>query len=72
MTTLLEKAFKKAAALPETDQNIVAHWLIDEISSKEKWNNTFAASEDVLSKLADDALAEHKAGKTRVLDVNEL
>lgn len=67
MTKLLEKAFAKASSLPEVEQNIVAKWLLDELTSEGKWEKAFANSEDVLSQLADEALGEHRQGKTKPL-----
>jgi hypothetical protein len=72
MTGLLEKAFKKAAKLPEMEQNIIAKWLINELESEKKWERSFADSEEILEKLADEALAEYAQGKTKPLDINKL
>jgi hypothetical protein len=60
MTKLLEKAFKKASKLPETDQNVVAKWLLEELESEKEWVKNFSESEDILDKLADEALEIHK------------
>ncbi|MFZ2800545.1 MAG: hypothetical protein WAZ30_10005, partial [Syntrophorhabdus sp.] len=62
MAKLLEKAFKEASKLPEVEQNAFAKWVMDELEAEAKWQETFASSEDILDKLADQALAEHKAG----------
>jgi len=72
MTELLEKAFKKASKLPEIEQNILAKWLIDELESEKKWGRLFAESEDLLEKLADQALADHAQGKTKPLDIDKI
>ena len=72
MTKLLDKAFKEALKLPELEQNALARWLIDEIISERKWERAFAESEDVLDKLADEALMKHAEGKTKPLDINQL
>ena len=72
MTKLLEKAFKKAQELPEVDQNRVAQWLMSELEGDAKWDASFAASSDVLIKLAAEALAEHRAGLTELLDIEKL
>jgi hypothetical protein len=72
MTELLEKAFKKASKLPEIEQNIIAKWLIDEMESEKKWERLFAESEDILEMLADEAVAEHAQGKTKLLDIDKL
>jgi len=39
---------------------------------REKWEKAFGESEDVLDKLADEALAEHAQGKTKPLDIDQL
>ncbi len=60
MTKLLEKAFEEASKLPELEQNALARWLIDEIISEKKWEKEFADTEDVLEKLAQEALMEYR------------
>lgn len=60
MTKLLEKAFEEASKLPELEQNALARWLIDEIISEKKWEKEFADTEDVLEKLAEEALMEYR------------
>lgn len=72
MTKLLEKAFKEASKLPVIDQNALAKWLLEELEAEEKWEQTFAESEDILDQLADEALAAHKKGKTNPLDIKRL
>jgi len=72
MTKLLEKAFAAASKLPETEQNIVARWLLDELAAEKQWEATFAGSEDVLGRLADEALEEHRKGRTKPLDADRL
>ena len=72
MTKLLKKAFSEVSKLPEVEQNIFAKWLLEELASERRWEKTFAESEDVLSKLAKDALKEHKEGKAKPLNIDEL
>ena len=72
MTKLLEKAFKEASKLPETEQNALAKWVIEELRSEDRWEKVFAGSEDVLDRLAEEALAEHRDGKTETLDIDKL
>ena len=72
MTKLLEKAFKVASKLPDMEQNVLAKWVLDELESERKWEESFAKSEDVLSLLADEAVEEHAQGKTNPLDVANL
>jgi hypothetical protein len=70
MTTLLEKAFNEAARLPEADQNALAKWVLDELHSEARRQGTFAESEDILERLADEALEDKRTGKTTPLDFN--
>ena len=72
MTKLLEKAFKQAARLPETEQNALAKWVLEELDAEKKWETTFAASEDVLDRLADETLNAHDEGKTKPLNLKSL
>lgn len=72
MTKLLEKAFGEASKLPETEQNALARWLLEELDAEKKWDQVFAESEDILERLADEALEAHKQGKTVPLDADNL
>lgn len=72
MTKLLEKAFEEASKLPELEQNALAKRLLDELVAEKKWEKAFAGSEDVLSRLADEAIEEHKQGGTKPLDIDSL
>jgi hypothetical protein len=72
MTKLLEKAFKQAARLPETEQNALAKWVLEELEAERKWETVFAGSEDVLDMLADEALDAHSRGKTKSLNLKSL
>ena len=72
MTKLLEKAFQEAAKLADDDQDALAQAVLAELASERRWDELFAASTDVLSELAEEALAEHRAGRTKPLDPNTL
>ena len=72
MTRLLEKAFKNASRLPEIAQNVLARWLLEELEAERKWDKSFAESEDTLAGLADEALAAHRQGKTKTLNIDKL
>ena len=72
MTKLLEEAFAEASKLPEQEQDALAAVLLDELASERRWDQAFADSADLLAQLADQALAEHQAGKTQVLDPERL
>ena len=72
MTKLLDSAFKEAESLPKIEQNMFAQFIIDEIHSEKKWDETFANSEDILAELADDALIEYKEGNTETINIDKL
>ena len=71
MTELLEKAFAEAAKLPEEEQRRLAEWLLSELGAERRWQGLFAGSSDALERLADDALREHRAGRTEPLDPDQ-
>ena len=72
MTELLEKAFTEASKLPEHEQDAFAGWLLEELASEQRWEAAFANSADVLAQLAEEALTEHRQGRTHVLDPERL
>ena len=65
MTQLLDQAFKEIAKLPPSEQDALAAALLAELASEKRWSALFDQSQDLLDKLADEALAEHRAGKTQ-------
>jgi len=70
--TQLERAISEIEKLPPAEQNQFAAWILEELHSDHRWSKSFAKSSDVLSDLADEALAEHKAKKTKKLDPDNL
>jgi hypothetical protein len=72
MTRLLEKAFAEVSKLSEREQDALAEWLLDEVASEERWTETFAGTEDALARLANEALAEHREGRTSQLNPDAL
>jgi hypothetical protein len=72
MTALLEQAFEQATQLPDMEQNALAKWLLDELAAEKQWTKAFSESEDVLEKLADEAIEASRQGKTKPLDINRL
>jgi hypothetical protein len=72
MTKLLQRAFDEASKLPEGEQDALGRLLLEELASERRWEELFAGSEDLLAELADQALAEHRAGRTKKLDLDKL
>ncbi|HSW53879.1 MAG TPA: hypothetical protein VLH59_02210 [Ignavibacteriaceae bacterium] len=61
---MLEKAFEKASKLPESDQNVIAKWLLEELESERNWEKSFSESEDILTDLAKETVSEYKKENT--------
>lgn len=72
MTDLLQKVLDEVSQLPPDEQDTFATWMLQELRSERRWQELFARSQDLLSKMADEALAEHKAGRTLPLDPDTL
>ena len=74
MNQLLHEAFQQAAELPRAEQDRFARFLIAELESERQWDELFARSEseDLMERMADEALSDHRAGLTRLLDTEDL
>lgn len=72
MTELLRKAFEKASELAPDEQDALAQTLIRELEDEKTWDTALSETQDELASLADAALQEHRAGKTRRLDPEAL
>ncbi len=64
MHALLEKAFIEAAKLPSDEQEALAERILAELHAEQRWKELLDASQDLLEQWANEALAEHRAGKT--------
>lgn len=72
MTDLLECVVGKLRTLPDSEQNAIAALILDELGDEARWDEAFTRAPDALAKLADEALAEDRAGKTLALDPDGL
>lgn len=68
MTSLLEKAFKEAARLPDEQQDALAALLLEELASEVRWRKLLSESPGALATLAEEALGERRSGRTVDLD----
>jgi hypothetical protein len=70
MTQLLKRAFEEAAKLAPEAQDALARALLHDLESEHSWTLAFTGSEaDSLGRLADEAIAEHRRGDTKPLDL---
>ena len=67
MTKALEQAFREASKLPEPEQDALAEAIRNEVLGEDDWERSFSGSSDALETLADEAIAEHRAGRTQPL-----
>ena len=65
MTKSLEQAFREASKLPETEQDALADAIRAEIASEDAWEASLSTSPEELERLADEAIAEHRSGRTQ-------
>ena len=72
MTQLLEQAFAAAARLPVEEQDALARALLSDLAAERTIDDRLAVAPDALARLADEALAEHRAGRTEPLDPERL
>jgi len=68
MTKALEDVFREASMLAEGEQNSLAAAIRAELDAEEQWEARLPASAPALELMADEALAEHQAGRTRPFD----
>lgn len=72
MTKALQEVFKEAEKLPEGEQEQLAAAIRAELDAETVWERRLTASTKALDALADDALAEHREGRTLPLDPDKL
>ena len=72
MTKLLSDAFQKASQLPENLQDELARILLDELAWEGRWNQTLDESTDKLDRMAEDALNDYRAGRTKEMGFDQL
>jgi len=68
MTKALKEIFKQAAKLSEAEQDALAEAIRAEIEVEKDWDTSFASSLDVLERLTNEALADHRAGRIKPVD----
>ena len=72
MVARLKNAFEQAGKLSEAAQEQLAEQLLEEIEGEQKWDETLAGSQDLLERMAKQALAAHRTGKTKAGGFDQL
>jgi hypothetical protein len=68
MTQALSAAFATAAQLPEEEQDVLAAILLEEMESEERWNALFSDSQNLLERMANEAIQDFHAGRVQPID----
>ncbi len=72
MTQLLKQAFEQARKLPDIQQDALAALILEELEDEQRWDESFARSQDQLSRIADKVRSDIAAGRVRDLGIDEL
>ena len=72
MTKALKEVFEQASKLSAAEQDALAEAIKAEIGVEKDWDNSFASSLDVLERLADEAITDHRAGRTKPVDPDKM
>jgi hypothetical protein len=72
MTQLLEKALAEVQKLTDPDQDTIAAMILDELADEQRWDQTFARSQEQLGRLADRVRQDIRAGRVRNVGIDEL
>ena len=72
MTSLLENAFAKAAALSPEEQDVLALRLLAELEVENQFDRAIATSAHKLAGMAAEAIDEHRNGQSEELDPERL
>ncbi len=67
MTERLEQAIAQLKTLSTDQQDAIATLILAELEEEQRWDDSFARSPNLLAKLAAEAMAEHRSGKTQEL-----
>ncbi|MCP9882756.1 hypothetical protein KBY65_09740 [Cyanobium sp. Alchichica 3B3-8F6] len=68
MTQALSAAVATAAQLPEEEQDALAAILLEEMESEERWSTLFADSQNLLERMANEAIQDLQAGRVQPID----
>ncbi len=68
MTQALSAAVATAAQLPEEEQDALAAILLEEMESEERWSTLFADAQNLLERMAKEAIQDFQAGRVQPID----
>jgi len=65
MTQLLEQALTQVKMLPESEQDAIATLILEELADEQRWQESFARSQDQLARLAAKVREDICAGRVK-------
>jgi hypothetical protein len=65
MTQLLQQALTEVNKLPEMEQNAIAGMILDELADQRRWQESFARSQDQLSRVAAKVREDIRSGRVK-------
>lgn len=68
MTQALSAAVATAAQLPEEEQDALAAILLEEMESEDRWSALFSDSQNLLERMANEAIQDFQAGRVQPTD----
>jgi hypothetical protein len=72
MTQLLQQAFREVQKLPAPEQDAIALLILEELADEQRWEQSFARSQDHLARLAAKVREDIRAGRVKDLGMDEL
>lgn len=72
MTTPMQQLMDKLYALPQEKRDTTIQEILALLEDEAEWDRQFSESPDLLDSLADEALAEHRASRTKPLNFDGL
>lgn len=72
MTELFQKAIARVQQLPPEMQDAAAAYLLADLDAELRWDASLKETSESLATLADEAIAEYRAGRTKPLDPETL
>jgi hypothetical protein len=72
MTTLLDQALHEVQKLSPDQQDSIATLILEELADAVRWDDTFAQSQDALSRIAAKVRADKRAGRVHAKGIDEL
>lgn len=65
MTQLLEQALSEVTKRPESEQDAIAAMILEELADERRWQESFARSQDQLTRLAAKVREDVRAGRVQ-------